>query len=309
MKALQFMDYGGPEQLVLTDVPDPEPGPGDVVVDIAAASLNPIDWKTRAGHIRKFFEFDLPHVPGRDFSGTVRAVGAGVEDIASGDRVFGIAEMARWGSHAQAIAVKAGMVAAKPEALSHEAAAALGISAITVLAALETTAPIGAGDRILIHAGAGGVGHLAIQYAKHKGAEVLTTAREVNHSFVRALGADEAIDYTKVDFAEAAPNCDVVFDTMGGEVHRRSFDALKPGGLLVYLNAEPLPDTPGRPDVTVLNAPVRGNRAGLERIVALVGEGTFKPAVEKTYALEDFAEAYARIETGHSRGKIVFKND
>jgi len=308
MKALQILDYGGPEQLALNEVPDPEPGRGDIVVDIAAASLNPIDWKMRAGHIRQFFEFDLPHVPGRDFSGTVRAVGEGVEGIAPGDAVFGIAEMTRWGSHAEALAVKAGMVAAKPEALGHEAAAALGISAITVLAALEVTAPIGAGDRILIHAGAGGVGHLAIQYAKHKGAQVLTTAREVNHDFVRALGADEAIDYTKVDFAEAAPDCDVVFDTMGGEVHRRSFDALKPGGLLVYINAEPLPKTPGRPDVTVLNALVRGDRAGLERIAALVGEGTFKPAVEETYALEDFAEAYARIETGHSRGKIVFKN-
>jgi NADPH:quinone reductase-like Zn-dependent oxidoreductase len=308
MKALQIMDYGGPEQLALSEVPDPEPGPGDVVVDIAAASLNPIDWKMRAGHVRRFFEFALPHVPGRDFSGTVRSVGAEVEGLAPGDAVFGIAEVARWGSHAEALAVNAGMVAAKPEALSHEAAAALGISAITVLAALEFTAPIGAGDRILIHAGAGGVGHLAIQYAKHKGAHVLTTARAVNHDFVRALGADEAIDYTTTDFVEAAPGCDVVFDTIGGEVHRRSFDALKPGGVLVYVIAAPLPEGPGRPDVTVLNAPVRGNRAGLERVVELVGEGTFKPAVEKTYALEEFAEAYARIETGHSRGKIVFKN-
>ncbi|HUT48563.1 MAG TPA: NADP-dependent oxidoreductase [Alphaproteobacteria bacterium] len=308
MKAVVMQDYGGPEQLAIGEVADPEPGAGDVVVDIAAASLNPIDWKMRAGHVRKFFEFDLPHVLGRDFSGIVRSVGAGVDGISVGDAVFGIAEVARWGSHAEAIAVKAGLVAAKPEALSHEAAAALGISGITVLAALEETAPIGAGDRILIHAGAGGVGHLAIQYAKHKGAQVLTTARATNHDFVAALGADEAIDYTAADFTEAAAGCDVVFDTMGGDVHRRSFDALKPGGLLVYINAEPLPESPGRPDVTVLNAQVRGDRAGLERIVALVGEGTFKPAVEQTYALEDFAEAYARIETGHSRGKIVFKN-
>jgi len=308
MKAVLIKDYGGPEQLALGELADPEPGPGDVVVDIAAASLNPIDWKMRAGEVRQYFEFDFPHVPGRDFSGTVRAVGEGVEGVVPGDPVFGIAEVMRWGSHAEAVAVKAGMVAAKPEALGHEAAAALGISAITVLAALETTAPIGSGDRILIHAGAGGVGHLAVQYAKHKGAQVLVTARAGNHDFVAALGADEAIDYTTTDFAEAAAECDVVFDTMGGEVHRRSFEALRPGGLLVYINAAPLPEAPGRPDVTVLNAQVRGDRAALERVVALVGEGTFRPVVEQTYALEDFAEAYARIETGHSRGKIVFVN-
>jgi NADPH:quinone reductase-like Zn-dependent oxidoreductase len=308
MKAVLIQDYGGPEQLALGEVGEPESGPGDVVVDIAAASLNPIDWKMRAGEVRRFFELGFPHVPGRDFSGVVRAVGAEVEGFAVGDPVFGIAEVTRWGSHAQAIAVNAGLVAPKPEALSHEAAAALGIAATTVLTALEDTAPVGAGDRILIHAGAGGVGHLAVQYAKHKGAEVLTTARAVNHDFVRALGADEAIDYTTSDFTEAAADCDIVFDTMGGEVHRRSFDALKPGGLLVYITAAALPEAPGRPDVTVLNAQVRGDRAKLERIVALVAEGTFKPAVEQTYPLEDFAQAYARLETGHSRGKILFVN-
>lgn len=306
MKAILIKDYGGPEQFALDDVADPDGGPGDIVVDIAAASLNPIDWKMRSGLVRKFFQFGFPHVVGRDFSGVVHSVGAEVEGFNPGDPVFGIADVTRWGSHAEAIAVDQGMVAAKPKAIGHEAMAALGISALTALAALEETAPVGSGDRILIHAGAGGVGHLAIQYAKHRGAQVLATARNSNHEFVRALGADEAIDYTTTDFVEAAAGCDMVFDTMGGEVHRRSLEALAPGGVLVYIVAEPLPEGAGRPDVTVLNAPVRGERASIERVAALAAEGVLKPAVEAKYPLSDFAEAFARLETGHSRGKIVF---
>jgi len=176
-----------------------------------------------------------------------------------------------------------------------------------VVAALETTAPVARGSRVLIHAGAGGVGHLAIQYAAHKGAHVVTTASAANHDFVRAQGAAEAIDYTTEDFVAAAGPCDLVFDTVGGEVHRRSLEALKPGGTLVYINAEPIPEDAARDDVTVVNAPVRGGRAGLGRIAELAAEGAFKPVVTERFALADYAQAYARIETGHTRGKIVFE--
>jgi NADPH:quinone reductase-like Zn-dependent oxidoreductase len=305
MKAVLIRAYGGPEVLEYAEAPEPMPGPNDVVVEVHAASVNPVDCKMRDGHVRQYGDIKLPRILGRDFSGVVAAVGAGISDLRPGDAVFGIADRLRDGTHAETHIADAGLVAKKPRALSHIAAAALGVAAASALAALETTAPVKAGDRVLIHAGAGGVGHYAIQYARKKGAHVIATARAENHDFVKAMGAQEAIDYTAVDFAAAAKDCDVVLDTLGGEAHARSMACLKPGGTLVYLNAAPLPEGAARSDIRVVNAPVRGGRAAMERIGQLAVEGTLKPQVSATFPLERAAEAYAMIATGRTRGKVV----
>ncbi len=305
MKAVLIRAFGGPEVLEYADAPEPMPGPSDVVVEVHAASVNPVDCKMRDGQVRHYGDIKLPRILGRDFSGVVAAVGAGISDLRPGEAVFGIADRLRDGTHAETHLVDAGLLAKKPRALSHISAAALGVAAASALAALETTAPVKGGDRVLVHAGAGGVGHYAIQYARKKGAHVITTARAENHDFVKAMGAQEAIDYTAVDFAAAAKDCDVVLDTLGGEAHARSMACLKPGGTLVYLNAAPLPKGPMRGDIRVVNAPVKGGRAALERIGQLAVEGALKPHVSATFPLERAAEAYAMIATGRTRGKIV----
>lgn len=307
MKAVQFHEYGGPEFVTLADIPAPQPGPSEVLVAIAAASVNPIDWKMRAGLVREYFDVALPHVLGRDFSGVVRAVGAEVEGIAIGDEVFGVADAMRQGTHAEAIALDAELLAGKPDALDHAGAAALGATGMTLIAAFEDASSIERGDKVLIHGGAGGLGHLAIQYAKHRGAEVIATAGEANHDFVRNLGADRVIDYTACDFAEAVSGCDLVLDTIGGEVHRRSLAVVKPGGVLVYVTAQPIPPYAVRKDISVLRAPVRGGRAVFERLAELVTQGVLAPVIEHRFPLAEAPAAYAISETGHARGKTVLE--
>ncbi len=271
MKAVFISGYGGPEALEFGDMPEPMPGAEDVVDDVHAASVNPIDWKIRQGILKNHFDIPLPHIMGRDCSGVVSAVGANVGDLRPGDAVFGVADPVRHGTQAQRLAIVARLAAKKPKGLSHIAAAALGVSGLSALAALETAAPVKPGMRVLVHAGAGGVGHLAIQYARKKGAHVIATARAENHVFVKSCGAHEAIDYSARDFADAAKDCDIVLDSIGGETHARSVACLKPGGTLVYLVAAPLPQSAARADITVVNAAVRPGRAALERMAQLVG--------------------------------------
>lgn len=305
MKAVLIRAYGGPDVLEVGEMPAPLPGPRDVVVEVHAASVNPIDWKIREGMLRRMFDVPMPHIMGRDFSGEVTAVGAQVADLRPGDMVFGIANPMRPGTQAQYIAVDADLAAKKPRGLTHQAAAALGVAGLSAIAGLETAATVKAGDKVLIHAGAGGVGHLAIQYARKKGAHVIATARAENHDFVKANGAHEAIDYSTADFAALARECDIVFDTMGGETHIRSMACLKPGGTLSYLNAAPIPDTPKRADIKIVQAIVRGGRAPMERMAQLASEGVLKPAITATFPLERAAEAYAVSQSGRSRGKVI----
>jgi NADPH:quinone reductase-like Zn-dependent oxidoreductase len=305
MKAVLIRKFGGPEVLEFAEIAEPMPGPTEVVVEVHAASLNPIDWKIRQGLVSAYGNLKMPRILGRDFSGVIAAVGASVGDFRPGDAVFGVADRLKDGTHAESIVLDASLIAKKPRALSHIAAAALGIAAASALAAIETAAPVKAGDRVLIHAGAGGVGHFAIQYARKKGAHVIATARAENHDFVKSMGAHEAVDYTATDFAAAVKDCDIVFDTLGGEAHNRSMACLKPGGTLVWLHAAPIPAGPGRADIKVVNALVKGNREGTERIGQLAAEGVLKPHVSATFPLDRAAEAYAMLETGRTRGKIV----
>ena len=305
MKAALIRKFGGPECLEYTEVAEPMPGPTEVVVEVHAASLNPIDWKIRQGLVAVYGNLPLPRIMGRDFSGVIAAVGAGVGDFRPGDAVFGIADRLKNGTHSENHVIDVSLIAKKPRAITHIAAAALGVAAASALAAIETAAPVKAGDRVLIHAGAGGVGHFAIQYARKKGAHVIATGRAENHDFMKSMGAHECVDYTKTDFATAAKDCDIVFDTLGGEAHNRSMACLKPGGTLVWLHAAPIPQAPARPDIKVVNALVKGGRDVVERVGQLAADGTLKPHVSATFPLERVAEAYAMLETGRTRGKIV----
>lgn len=297
--------YGGVEVLRYGEAPDPAAGPGEIVVEIHAASVNPADWKVRAGLRRGDVDATFPHVLGRDFSGVVREAGEGVAEFAPGDAVFAVTERGEEGTYAEAIAIRAGLAAHKPDHLSHVEASALALTGLTALVALEDEARIAKGQTVLIHGGAGGVGSFAVQYARHVSCRVLATARAANHDYVRGLGADQVIDYTSVDFTAAAPPCDVVFDTIGGEVHRRSFGVLKPGGVLVHIAPGPAGLVAPRDDVRVIRPHVGRDRAHLERIVALTAEGAVRPPEIQVLTLAEAAAAHKLSETGHVRGKIV----
>lgn len=305
MKAVIFDDYGGPEAMHYGDAPDPECGPGDVLVEVHAAGLNPLDWKMREGYVRAFYDLAFPHVGGRDFSGVVREVGADVTGVAAGDEVYGTGAPGRWGPQADLIATPAELVAAKPTSLSHVEAASLPICGLTTLTALELVAPVGSGQKILIHAGAGGVGSFAIQYAKNRGADVTTTTSAANTEYVRELGAATVIDYRTADFTALPPEFDIVFDTMGGAIHNQSFKVLKPGATIVCINADPIEGDPPRDDVEVKKSQVFYQTSLLDRLSAVMESGAVKPQVTATYPLADAINAYNASQTGHARGKTV----
>ena len=306
MKAMLLRGHGGPQMLQLGEVPDPSAGPGEVVVDIHAASINAADYKVRlggggSGNLR------FPHILGRDFSGVVSAIGPGVGDFKTGDAVFGVTDQGIEGCYAEKLAIKAAIIAKKPDRLGHAEAAALGLTSLTALWAVEDTAKLKAGETILIQGGAGGVAGFAIQLAKHLGATVVTTASARNHDYVKSLGADRAIDYNAQDFTTAAGDCDVVFDTVGGEVQVRSYAVLKPGGRLVWIAAAPAGFQPSRKDVQVMRPNVTRDRAHLERMVALWERGAVWPPNIIRYKLADAAEAHRVSEGRHLQGKLVLE--
>ena len=304
MKAILLMNHGGPEMLRYGEAPDPVAGPGEVVVDIHAASVNGADSKVRRGGGRYTLS-RFPHILGRDFSGVVSAVGAGVTDLAVGDAVFGVTDQGIEGAYAEKVAIKAALVARKPDSLSHAAAAALGLVSLTALTAIEDTAHLQAGQTILIQGGAGGVAGFAIQLARHLGATVITTASAGNHAYVRSLGADQVIDYNTQDFIAIGPVCDVVFDTVGGSVRAGSYEVLKPGGKLVWIAAAPDGFTVPRADVATLRPDVKRDRAHLERMLALLAEGAVWPPTIVSYPLADAAKAHQVSEGRHLQGKLV----
>src|SRR5438034_3697584 len=253
MKAAFIERYGGPGELKYGELPDPVAGPGEVVIDVHAASINAADWKVRAG---QYQQAKFPLILGRDFSGVISAVGQGVTDLKVGDAAFGVCEAGQEGAYAEKIAVKAAIVAKKPDALSHVNAAALALTGLTALSAIEDTLKLKPGETILIQGGAGGVAGFAIQLAKHIGAHVITTTSAANRDYVRGLGADDVIDYNTQDFTKVAKNCDAVFDTVGGDVAQKSFAVLKPGGRAAFIASGAQAPKPDRDDVTALRPPV-----------------------------------------------------
>jgi len=304
MKAAFIERHGGPEVLQYGEMPDPVAAAGQVVVDIVAASVNGADWKVREGTSNPITRF--PYILGRDFSGVVAMLGEGVTDLRVGDEVFGVCDVGQEGAYAEKIAIKASIAAKKTDRLSHVDAAALALAGITAICAIEDTLKLKAGETILIQGGAGGVASFAIQLAKHLGARVITTASAANHDYLRGIGADEIIDYQAVDFTKVIKDCDVVFDTVGGDVAQRSFAVLKPGGRAAFIASGAQAPKPDRGDVVALRPSVGRDRPHLERIVALVAAGAVRPPEVTRYKLSEAAAAHRVSESRHFRGKLVF---
>ena len=305
MKAAYFERYGGPEVLQYGDLPDPVAGPGEVLVDIHAASVNAADWKVRSGASTTITDF--PYILGRDLSGIVGAIGEGVEDLKVGDAVFGVCDAGQEGAYAEKIAIRSAILAKKPDSLSHVEAAAIALTGLTALVSLDDTIGLQSGETILIQGGAGGVAGFAIQLAKHIGAHVVTTASAANHDYLGELGADQIINYNTTDFTKAAPECDAVLDTVGGEVAQRSFAVLTPGGRAAFIGSGPkAPESP-RADVRSLRPAVGRDRPHLERILDLVASGAVRVPEIAEFNLSDAAEAHRISEARHLRGKLVFK--
>ena len=305
MKASFFRRYGGPEVLEYGDLPDPIPGEGEVLVDVHAASVNAADWKMRSGQYPARIEF--PHIPGRDLSGVVVAVGRGANDFNVGDAVFGVCEVPREGAYAEKIAIRQEILARKPEGLSHAQCAAIALTGLTALVSVEDTLKLRAGETILIQGGAGGVAGFAIALAKHLCAKVITTASAENHGYVRVLGADEIIDYRAQDFTRLVSGCDAVFDTVGGDVTARSFAVLRPGGRLASIaSGADAPASP-RPDVSSLRPKVNRDRPHLDRVARLVTQGAVPIPAIVEYPLANAAAAHQVSETRHLRGKLVLR--
>jgi NADPH:quinone reductase-like Zn-dependent oxidoreductase len=303
MKAMLLIGHGGPEMLQYGDALDPMPAPGEIVVDVHAASVNAADYKVRLGG--RGYDLRFPHILGRDFSGVVAKIGGSVADFTVGDPVFGVLDAEIEGAYAEQLAIRAAIVARKPDRLSHLQAAAMALTGITAIWAIEDTAQLQAGETILIQGGAGGVASFAIQLAKYLSATVVTTTSAANVDYVRTLGADRVVDYNAEDFTKVISDCNVVFDMVGGDVQARSYSVLKPGGRLVWVAPAPDGFRQPRSDLTVLRPAARRDRAHLERIVALLDAGAVSPPPIARYDLVDAAEAHRVSEGRHLRGKLV----
>ncbi|HMO50037.1 MAG TPA: NADP-dependent oxidoreductase [Kiritimatiellia bacterium] len=316
MKTILFRAYGGPEVLEMAEVSDPHPGPNEVRIRVRAAGVNPVDSKIRRGLLQQRLPHVLPIIPGWDVAGEVDAVGDGVTRFRVGDAVFAYARkpVVQFGAYAEYIVLPENQAANKPVRASHVEAASIPLAALTAWQSLFDAAGLRAGQSVLIHAGAGGVGGFAIQLAKQAGATVITTAGPENHAYVRSLGADEVIDYRALDFRAAVSEhfpggVDVAYDTVGGDVQTRSADVVKPGGVLVSILAyadEAALRARGIETRYVFVAP---NREQLAELAARFDAGTLTTRIAGVLPLSEAATAHRQIETGHTAGKLVLRLD
>jgi len=302
MLVIEFQEYGGPEMLKLAERPDPVPGPGQVLVEIRAASVNAADWKVRRG--KSIQSHALPHVPGRDFSGVVVALGEGA-DLKIGDEVFGVCPQETEGAYASHIVFASELLGLKPASLSHVETAAMALTGLTAMVGLEDTLAVKAGEKVLIQGGAGGVGGMAIQLAHHLGCEVAATARAENHEYLKRMGVDQVIDYREADLGQLLGDCDAVYDCVGGATVAGSFAALRPGGRAAFIGSGAKAPEPTRDDVTSLRPAVTRSRERLERVAAYSDAKAWIPPEIAVMALSEAARAHAESEAGHVRGKIV----
>lgn len=304
MKAVQLHGYGGPDVLVYEDAPRPEPKPGEILVRVHAAGVNPVDWKIRAGLLQGVYQFPFPLILGFDVAGTVEQLGKGVSTVQVGDAVF--ADIPG-GAYAEYIAFAAGAAALKPLGLDFVQAASVPVVALTAWQALFDHGGLQAGQTVLVHAAAGGVGSFAVQFAHAKGARVIGTASGRNRDFVRGLGADEFVDYTTAKFEDVAQNVDVVFDTMGGETQERSWGVLKPGGILVSIVDPSAGQTAQAHGARGAFFSAASNAEQLAEIGRLLDDGQVKTHVETILPLSEADQAHELSQSGHTRGKIVLK--
>jgi NADPH:quinone reductase-like Zn-dependent oxidoreductase len=327
MRAFAVTTYG-PDGLQLTDVPTPTLGAGDVRVEVRAAGINPLDTMVRNGEFKQLIPYDLPFVLGHDLAGVVTEVGSGVTGLAVGDEVYARPRDLRIGAFAEEIAVDAADVARKPTSLSFEEAAAVPLVALAAWQSLVEVAGLRQGQKILVHAGAGGLGSTVIQLARHLGAYVATTAHTRDLDTVRAHGADLVIDYTAQDFTEVVSGYDVVLDSLGPDSLEKSLTVLRPGGLAISVVGPPDPSFARqlgkpllRPVMAVLSRKVRrrakklgvlysfffmrADGARLAELAKLYDDGTLRPVLDRTFGFDDTLEAMAYVEQGKAHGKVV----
>ena len=302
MHAILVRRFGGPEVVEFAEIPVPEPRAGEVLVKVEAASLNPVDWKIRGGKYPLVKDDKLPYVLGRDFSGTVEH--SDVAALPAGTLVHGLLDIEH-GSFAQYALARADELARVPGAIDRIAAAAVPLAGLTAWQGLFDHGGLRAGQRVLIHAGAGGVGHFAVQFAKARGATVITTVSSGDVAFARSLGADEVIDYKKDRFESRLSGIDLVFDLIGGETQERSWAVLRRGGALVSTVQEPAQEKASAIDVRATRYTAAPNAGQLREIDALIQSGKVRPVVARTFAYGDAKEALRGLEAGHGTGKLV----
>ena len=307
MRAVCIYAYGGSEVLVYEDAPCPRPRDGEVLIRVHAAGINPIDWKIREGRYQDMIPTTLPLVPGWDVSGVVESVGRGVSRFAAGDEVFSRPDVSRDGAYAEYIVIRESEVALKPKSIDHVHAAALPFAGLTAWQALVEVGAVSAGQRVLIHGAAGGVGHLAVQLAKWNGAHVIGSASQRNHEFLRKLGVDQVIEYPEERFEEWVQPVDVVFDTVGGDTQDRSWPVLKRGGILVSIASPPSAEAAEEHGVRQAFVMSEADGGQLAEIAQLVGDEKLKAIVETVLPLSDATRGQELSERGHTRGKIVLR--
>ncbi|HEY7393061.1 MAG TPA: NADP-dependent oxidoreductase [Bryobacteraceae bacterium] len=307
MKAVRMHGYGGPEVLRYEDAPRAEPAAGEVLVKVHAAAVNPVDWKIRAGYMRGFREFPMPFILGWDFSGVIEQAGAGANGWKPGDEVYARPDIGRNGAYAEYIAVRTSEIQHKPKTLDHVHSAAIPLAALTAWQAIFDAGQLQAGQKILIHAAAGGVGTFAVQLAKWKGAYVIGTASTRNHELLRQLGADELIDYNTTRFEDVVKGVDLVLDSMAGETRERSWQVLKKGGVLVSILGQPSEEKAKEYGVRAAGVFVQPNQAELQEIASLADNGKVRPIIEAVLPLAEAARAHEMNQTEHTVGKIVLR--
>ncbi|CAJ0857605.1 Quinone oxidoreductase 1 [Ralstonia mannitolilytica] len=303
MKAIQVAAYGSPDKLTLAELDDPVPGDNEVLIDVAAASVNPIDWKIVSGAMKAFIPLPLPFTPGVDAAGTVIAVGRNVTALKCGDEVMGFIGIV--GAYAMRVVVEASRLARKPASLDFTSAAAIPAASLTAWQALHEHGALRAGQSVLIHGAAGGVGSAAVQLARLAGAYVIGTASGANGDYVKSLGATEFIDYRADDFAKRVAGVDLVLDLIGGETQAKSWSVLKPGGTLVSTVAKPDLARAHEAQATGRHFATRSDGPLLENVAALHASGEMRVHIESVFPLFEAGRALDLSRAGHVRGKVV----
>lgn len=308
MKAVRIHAFGGPDVLVVEDAPRPKPQAGDVLIEVRAAGVNPVDWKIRQGTLETMVPHSLPLIPGWDVAGVVVAKGRGVQRLQVGDEVFGLLDLSRDGAYAEYVVAPEAAIALKPRSQDHAHAAATPMAALAAWQALFDAGGLKAGQRVLIHGAAGGVGSFAVQLAKDCGAHVIGTAAEHNHPYLRELGADEIIDYRATRFETVVRDVDLVLDTIGRDTLTRSWGVLKPGGILVSIAAPPSPEEAVQRGVRQAYVVAIPMAAELVEIAALIDAGRLRAVVDTVLPLTHARRAQVLVQTGHlMHGKIVLR--
>ena len=309
-RAVVINEYGGKEKLAEAKVSLPELGADQVLVKVAATSINPIDWKLREGYLKQMFPWSFPIILGWDVAGEIVEVGQKVKDYHVGHRIFARPETTRFGTYADYTIVDSNLLAPVPESIAFTEAAAVPLAGLTALQALFDHGSLKAGEKVLIHAGAGGVGTYAIQLAKNAGAYVITTASPRNHELVKKLGADEVIDYHTTDFEEVLTDIDLVFDTMGGEIQKKSFSVLKEHGRLISVLSIEDETLAATKQIEAKAIWLRTNGEQLSELAKLMADGKLVSVIGETFPLtrQGVYDAHALSETHHAVGKIVLDN-